>query len=112
MSNINNLTLGEIKELITLFQGKDENTKTHYKIGEKYFIRTVTMYHVGELKSITSSELLLTKASWVCDAGRMYDTLKTGNFNELEPFLDDVIVNRDSIIDATIWRHDLPTEQK
>jgi hypothetical protein len=38
--------------------------------------------------------------------------LKTGLFDEIEPFVNNVIVNRNGIIDATIWDHVLPKEQK
>jgi len=108
--NIDNLTLGEIKSLKKMFT--NESNETEFKIGEKYFIRTVTMHHVGKLKKINDRELVLENASWIADSGRFHDALKNGKLNEVEPFVDDVIVMRDSIIDATIWRHELPLCQK
>lgn len=83
-----------------------------WHVGRKYFIRTVTMYLVGKLTKVTDKEMLLEDASWVADTGRFHDALKTGNFSEIEPFINDVIVNRNSVIDATEWRFDLPTKQK
>ncbi len=83
-----------------------------WKIGEKYFIRTVTMHLMGELVESTKNELLLKDASWIADSGRFHDALKDGALDEIEPFLDDVIVNRKSVVDATIWRHSLPRNQK
>ena len=71
---------------------------------------------VGELKEVGKKELLFTKASWVADTGRFHDALKSGltaqSSAEIEPFVDDVIVGRNAIVDATIYRHDLPTQQK
>lgn len=97
---------------------KDEELSSHepttspWKVGDNYFIRTVTMYLVGELVRIDDKELVLKNASWIPDSGRFHDALKTGTFNEIEPFVNDVIVNRNSIIDATTFTHKLPTTQK
>lgn len=111
MIDINKLTLGEIKEIQFLIGGKDGG-KSPWKVGEKYFIRTVTMHLTGELTFVSDKELVLKNASWVADSGRFHNALKDGSLSEVEPFVDDVIVNRKSIVDATIWRHTLPFEQK
>lgn len=81
-------------------------------INQSYFIRTVTMYLVGRLESITSGELVLSSCSWIADTGRFHDAIKRGVFEEVEPFVNVVLVNRTAIIDATIFSHDLPTDQK
>ncbi len=110
--SIDNLTIKDARELAALF-GNGSNTKTNpFKIGENYLIRTVTMIVLGKLESVYDSELVLSSASWVADTGRFYDALKTGKLNEVEPFTDDVIVGRSAIIDATIWTHKLPRDQK
>lgn len=83
-----------------------------FHIGTAYFIRTVTFSHVGLLQSINQHDLVLSKASWVADTGRFHDALKTGVFDEIEPFVNDVIINRKSIVDATMWQHKLPEKQK
>lgn len=83
-----------------------------WSLGKKYFIRTVTMYLLGELIFISDKELLLRNASWVADSGRFNEAFKTGNLDEVEPFVNDVIVNRGAIVDATEWMHDLPREAK
>lgn len=85
---------------------------THFQVGKSYFIRTVTMHHIGRLKSINKNELLLEKAVWVADSGRFHNALKDGDLNEVEPFVNDIIVPRGCIIDATVWDHELPTQQK
>lgn len=83
-----------------------------FKIGKKYFIRTVTMAQVGVLINQDSQFLVLKNASWIADTGRFHDSLKDGTFNEVEPFVEDVIVAKGAIVDATPWKHNLPTGQK
>ena len=87
-------------------------TKNVWQIGKNYVIRTVTMIQVGTLVKVTPDELVLKDAAWVADTGRWHNFLKNGSVNEVEPFVDDVIVGRHSIIDATLWNHELLTKQK
>lgn len=86
--------------------------KHPYVIGIAYFIRTVTMHLIGKLEWVGSQELVLSNASWIADSGRFHDALKTGKLSEVEPFVDNIIVGRGSIVDATEWLHDMPKEQK
>lgn len=106
-----NLTLGEIKELMNLF-GNKPTSDSPFKVGENYLVRTVTMIVLGKLGRVGDKELVMSSASWVADTGRFYNALKEGKLNEVEPFTDDVIIGRGAIIDATIWAHKLPREQK
>ena len=108
--NINDLTLGQIKEI----QALTGNTASEsaFVVGEKYFIRTATYHNLGRLIAITPNELILEDASWIADSGRFHDALATGNLNEVEPYINQVIVSRGGIIDATIWGHELPRNQK
>ena len=108
MIDINDLTLKQIKE-IEMISKVDCNP---WKMGKNYFIRTVTMYLLGELIFVGDKELVLKNASWVADTGRFSNALKDGTLLEVEPFVEDVIVNRGSIIDATIWLFELPRVQK
>lgn len=82
-------------------------------VGEKYFIRTVTMSLTGRLVSAGEQELVLSDASWIADTGRFMQAVKTGVFSEVEPYGDNlVIVGRGSVIDATIVEWELPKVQK
>lgn len=114
--NINELTLGQIKEIKSLFGGvscePSSMNSYPYSIGEKYLIRTVTHYYIGVLKNVFEEELLLSSASWIPDTGRFYDALKTGKLDEVEPIIGDVIVGRGAVIDAIMWGHDVPKDQK
>lgn len=101
------LEMSELKELL----GKS-GVSHSFEVGKCYLIRTVTFFYTGRLISVTDSDLKLEEAAWIADTGRFHDCLKTGKLNEVEPFTHDVIVPRSAIIDATIWTHALPKEQK
>ncbi len=108
-----NLTLGEIKELMALFGTKNQSDSSHWKVGESYIIRTVTMILTGRLEKVTEQELVLSTAAWIAETDRFMQTIKEGKLKEVEPYGDrEVLVGRGSIIDATIWTHPLPKEQK
>ena len=109
--NINDLTLGQLKEIQGLANSAPDSS-TAFEVGKAYYIRTATYHVLGRLKKIYTNELVLEDASWVADQGRFNESLKTGNLNEVEPFVSDAIVSRGGIIDATIWSHDLPTQVK
>ena len=84
-----------------------------WQVGENYIIRTVTMIQIGKLVEVTDQELVLSEASWIADTGRFHNAIVEGSLAEVEPFGDDpVIIGRGALIDATIWRHKLPREQK
>ena len=105
--NIDDLTIGEARELARMFQGSVPESHP-YKIGEAYAIRTVTMHHVGKLVAVYPQELVLEGAAWVADSGRWHNALETGEVKECEPFLaGPVIVGRGGIIDACVWKHEL-----
>lgn len=111
--NVDELTIKEIKYIRSLLKGPSGDSHP-YEVGKNYFIRSVTHHLVGRLVRVTSKELVLEEASWIADDGRFYDALKNGSFNEIEPFPQDipVIVGRGALIDACVWKHDLPKEQK
>lgn len=109
---IDNLTIAEIKQINQLLKGGDA-TLSPYKIGENYFIRTVTHFNTGKLIRVTAKELVLKDAAWIADTGRFMQAIKDGTLNEVEPYPDgeEVVIGRGAIVDAVIWRHKLPREQ-
>ena len=111
--NINDLTLGQVKELSRLFN-KDEVMPHPYKIGKNYIIRTVTMIFVGTLKEVTPQELVLTDAAWIPETERYTDMLANGQVKKCEPFPNgnDVIIGRGALIDCCIWNNPLLRTQK
>ena len=109
--NLDELTIGQAKELSAMF-GCETQVATPWKVGENYFIRTVTMFYTGRLVEVTPQELVLEDAAWIADTGRFADSLESGNFSEVEPFPNGkVIIGRGAVIDAvTIGK--LPRDQK
>lgn len=100
---------------------KNVPTTTHYvagamhpyRIGEAYFIRTVTLYYTGRLVAVHEHELVLEDCAWIACTKRFADTFKEGAFDEVEPFPPGpVVIGRGAIIDACIWPKDLPREQR
>ena len=108
---IDTLTVKEIKHIQSLLKGPGESTHP-YHVGKNYFIRTVTHHYTGKLVKVTPKELVLEDAAWIADDGRFMNALKEGKLNEIEPFQDDVVIGRGAVLDATIWRHALPRDQK
>ena len=116
--NINELTIGEAKQLAALFSNTPAaiqlTASAPYQIGKNYFIRTVTHHYTGQLVEVHPGELVLAKCCWIADDGRFSDAVKSGKFNEVEPFPADsqVIIGRGSIVDAVILNAELPASQK
>ena len=117
--DLNKLSFAELQEEVKRLSEEKKKViskEKYWEIGSNYLIRTVTHIQVGRLIDITEKEFVLENASWVADTGRFHDMLKDGleslDSSEIEPFMDIVIVNRDSLIDATPYMHKLPKTQK
>ena len=87
-------------------------TDLPFKVGEKYFVRTVTHYMLGKLEEITGNFLVFSSASWIADTGRFADFLSNGKADEVEPVKGLYRLSVGSIVDAFDWEHNLPKEQK
>jgi len=85
-----------------------------YKVGENYFIRTVTHHYTGKLIKVHWNELILLDAAWIAEDGRFANAVAEGTYTEVEPFPDGrkVIIGRGTITDACIITHPLPRVQK
>lgn len=109
---IENLTVKQIREIQSLLGTTNETTHP-YKIGKGYFIRTVTHHYTGRLIRVLPQELVLEDVAWIADDGRFSEALKTGEFNEVEPYPDgEVIIGRGSILDAFQINSKLPRSQQ
>lgn len=93
-------------------KSKKSAAKEPYEVGQAYFIRGVTNYYTGRLVQVTPTDLVLAEAAWIADTGRFGAALKSGEFNEVEPYPGAVIIPRGSIADASPWAHALPREAK
>lgn len=102
----------ELISLLLSVECKDSKENVPFKVGEKYFIRTVTNYIVGKLEEITPEFFVFSSASWVADTGRFSNFLEKGEANEVEPVKGLYRIGRGSIVDGFDWNHKLPLEQK
>lgn len=110
---LNEMTIGEAREIAALFTPKDQPETTAFEVGKNYFIRTVTHHYTGKLVELHRRELVLINAAWIADDGRFADAMKAEAFNEVEPWPADkrVIIGRDTVLDATVIDK-LPRNQK
>ncbi len=109
--------LNELEELESKIQTKKSDLQYKkmglpFKVGDAYFIRTVTYFATGKVKAIVGNFLVLTDAAWIADTGRFREAIMKGVLNEVEPVEVDMFVNVNSITDAFVWSHKLPREQK
>lgn len=83
-----------------------------FKVGEKWFFRTVTFHLVGEVAEICDGGFLRLKdAAWVADTERFTQAISKGALREVEP-VGCAVVNIGSVTDALPWVHKLPLAQK
>lgn len=106
INNIEYIKKSDVTNLPTI-----ETNTAPFSIGTAYIIRTVTHTYTGRLTWISATELVLEDAAWIADSGRWMNAIKDGELNEVEP-MGTVIVGRGALVDATVWTHPLPTEQK
>ena len=105
--NIDNLTVGQYKELAVLFGENKNQNESPFKIGKAYMFRTVTHIHVGVVAEIHGELISTTQGAWVADTGRFNEFLSTGNAGEVEVFHGKSGVNVGALVDWAEWEHDL-----
>ncbi|NTW31040.1 MAG: hypothetical protein HGB12_00120 [Bacteroidetes bacterium] len=98
-------SLKDLKELLGV------KNDLPFEIGDNVFIRTVTYHITGKVTEIKGKFVKLEKAAWIADSGRFSDALKKEEFSEVEPFVNAVWINTDSIADFTFITR-LPDAQK
>lgn len=100
------------EELDSTEIGESLTSKIPFKVGKKYFIRTVTYHLTGKVRKISGGFLVLEEAAWIADSGRFQQAINNGTLNEVEPVDVQVFLNISSITDAFEWKHKLPRDQK
>jgi len=115
--DINDLTLGQIKEIQNLSgstAGQKKESNYPYPTGKNVIVRTVTMIYTGVLSEVTATDLILTQCSWIPETDRYADFVTKGSVRECEPFPDDlpVYINRGALLDMCELRSALPRSQK
>jgi hypothetical protein len=114
--DINDLTVGQAKELAKLFGGgtvHNEECPYAHLIGKNVIVRTVTMIYTGQLCKVGAQELTLSDVSWIPETERYAQFVATGAVRECEPYPDGVpvLVGRGSIVDVVQLRATLPRSQ-
>jgi len=79
--------------------------------GKNVLIRTVTNYYTGNVVEETEKWLKLERAAWIPDTGRFSTALATGEYSEVEPYPEAVVVMLAAVVDITIIR-EVPTRLK
>ena len=101
----------KILEMAIKDEGGSCDNSHPFRVGDSYFIRTVTYHFVGTIKEIVGKWIILKDASWVADSGRFHEALEKGNLSEVE-YMDKAILSMDTITDATPWNSKVPKESK
>ena len=112
--NLNDMTIGQAKELAAMFQANNSGVPSNYPVGKNVIVRTVTMIYTGKLESVTSSDLVLVDCSWIPETERFMKFVAEGAVKECEPYPDglQVFINRGALLDMCELRKDLPRSQK
>ena len=75
-------------------------------------MRTISYHYTGQISFVSDKEIVLSDAAWVASSGRFNVALGTGVLDEVEPYPGSVSLNRDAIVDVSVWRHELPRSPK
>lgn len=114
--NINELTIGDLKEIRKLLGDTTSTTTSlrrhNFEIGKCYSIQGVTRYHVGRVVEITELGVILEDSGWVADTGRWHEYVKTGDLLEFEPTAGRIHVHFGAMSDDCEWPHPLPKAVK
>lgn len=115
MIKIEDLTIGQARELVALFQQQaPAKAVDHpYTIGGLYQIRTVTHILTGRLIAVGPQELTLVDAAWVADTGRYMQAVASGDYSEVEPYPEGqaVHIGRGCVCDVVLIPK-IPRSQK
>ena len=111
--NINDLTIGQLKEIQSLMNF-EKSEKSIYPVGENVIVRTLTMIYTGKLESVTDTDFILTSCAWIPETDRYSDFVEKGSVNECEPYPDNlkVFISRGALLDMCELKSSLPRSQK
>ena len=112
--NINDLTLGQIRELQAITIGASAQHPSNYPVGKNVIVRTVTMIYTGFLQEVTATDLILIDCSWIPETDRFMQFVADGTVRECEPYPEGlpVYINRGALLDMCELKKELPRTQK
>lgn len=106
--NLDELTIGQARELRAALGGRRKAEMLPFKPGEKLLIRTVTMIQLGVVVAIGRDFIIMRDGGWVADTGRFGEMLATGKLNEFERAPSWFGVGRGAVVDFWPWPHAIP----
>jgi hypothetical protein len=89
-----------------------------FEIGNTVFLRKITMILTGRVQDVQFDGsqwwVFLTHAAWIADTGRYMHAVATGEFNEVEPYPDDLTVRvpLGDLVDGFVTPWNLPRTQR
>lgn len=113
--NVNDLTLGQIRELQGLFaQQLPAPSLPHPLLGKNVIVRTITMIYTGKLVEVTPQDLILVDCSWIPETERYMKFVAEGAVKECEPYPDGlpVYIGQGTVLDKCELVKALPRSQK
>lgn len=111
---LDDLTVGELKQISNLLNTGSCEKKSDYPVGKNVIVRTVTMIYTGKLTEVTDTDLVLVDCSWIPETDRFMKFVAEGAVKECEPYPDDlpVYINRGALLDMCELKKQLPRSQK
>jgi hypothetical protein len=85
-----------------------------FNVGENVFLRKITMILTGRVVAIHDTYIELDNAAWIADTGRYAHAVRTGEFSEVEPYPDYLVVKvpLGDLVDGFVTLWPLPRTQK
>ncbi len=105
--NIDDLTIGELKQLQALIGGRDNLTQSHPMIGKKVIIRTYSAgVHFGELAQKSGTEVILknSRRLWLWKAAKSISLSAVANYglncdgSKITPVVEEIWLDAIEII--------------
>lgn len=116
MTDIDSLTLREIREISSLVGGQQKASDKFLDtlVGKNVIYRTVTMIYTGRLEYYTDTQIILVDCAWIPETERFADFVATGAVRECEPYPDNlpVGIGRGGHMDICELKKQLPRSQK
>jgi hypothetical protein len=85
-----------------------------FNVGENVFLRKITMILTGRVVAIHDTYIELDNAAWIADTGRYANAVRTGEFSEVEPYPDALVIKvpLGDLVDGFVAPWPLPRTQK
>jgi hypothetical protein len=84
-----------------------------FNVGENVFLRKITMILTGRVVAVYPTYIELDNAAWIADTGRYANAVRSGQFSEVEPYPDGLIIKvpLGDLVDGFVAPWPLPRAQ-